>query len=164
MVILVVELPYGVQTNGENSKIEFGDGAGIEMTGNAAVGVETSADNSHIKFGESAEIVLQGDYNYGASVWSENSSIEFGADAKITAVSNAVRVGGNDSQAIFGADAILTTSGDNAYTVHLGAASGSSITYDNFLCFSDFFFPLFPLSFSFFFFSCSFFFFSFSRS
>ena len=79
------------------------------MTGNAAVGVETSADNSHIKFGESAEIVLQGDYNYGASVWSENSSIEFGADAKITAVSNAVRVGGNDSQAIFGADAILTT-------------------------------------------------------
>ena len=54
---------YGVQTNGENSKIEFGDGAGIEMTGNAAVGVETSADNSHIKFGESAEIVLQGDYN-----------------------------------------------------------------------------------------------------
>lgn len=122
---------YGVQTNGENSKIEFGDGAGIEMTGNAAVGVETSADNSHIKFGESAEIVLQGDYNYGASVWSENSSIEFGADAKITAVSNAVRVGGNDSQAIFGADAILTTSGDNAYTVHLGAASGSSITFDN---------------------------------
>lgn len=122
---------YGVQTNGENSKIEFGDGAGIEMTGNAAVGVETSADNSHIKFGESAEIVLQGDYNYGASVWSENSSIEFGADAKITAVSNAVRVGGNDSQAIFGADAILTTSGDNAYTVHLGAASGSSISFDN---------------------------------
>lgn len=121
---------YGVLTNGENSKIEFGSGAGIEMTGNAAIGVETNADNSHIKFGKAAEIVLQGDYNYGVSVWSENSSIAFDDDAEITAVSSAVRVGGNDSKAVFGKNAVLNVSGDNAYTVHLGAVSGSSISFD----------------------------------
>lgn len=122
---------YGAQTLGDDSKIEFGDGISFKLTGNAVIGVETNAASSHIKIGENAEIILAGDYNYGASVWSKKSSIEFGAGAKIAAAGSAVRVGGDDSTAIFGKDAELTVNGDNAYAVHLGAESGSSIVFDD---------------------------------